>query len=119
MGEHRAGISVANFRNAIFNDTEWDPLSLDFNAYELSVEVDPGRMNLFDPNITAFAQRGGKLLHYVGMGDQLIAAGNSLNYADLVHGFTLANTRMDPASFYKLYTVPGMGHCSACEICCC
>jgi hypothetical protein len=34
---------------------------------------------VFSPNVTAFAQRGGKVLHYVGYEDQLITAGNSVS----------------------------------------
>lgn len=130
MAETPLGISTSYFANAgasfryftflcllklisVYNDTAWDPSTLDFADYQKAVEVNAGNMNLFDPNITAFAGRGGKMLHYVGWGDQLISAGNSIRYADAVTAFTLANTDMDPSSFYKLYTVPGMGHCCA------
>lgn len=37
-------------------------------------------MNATDPDLSAFKARGGKLIMYHGWNDQLIQAGNSINY---------------------------------------
>jgi feruloyl esterase len=55
-----------------------------------------------------FYNNGGKLIHYHGWSDALVSPAPSVNfYEAVVRG--MDQTTVD--SFYKLYMVPGMGHC--------
>ncbi|KII92403.1 hypothetical protein PLICRDRAFT_133973 [Plicaturopsis crispa FD-325 SS-3] len=105
-------IGIDYYRYLVLNDSSWDPSTLDYATIQKGIEVNPGQMDAVSPNITGFASRGGKLLHYVGWADQLIAPGNSLLYYESVVANTLHSSTLDPDSFYRLFTVPGMIHCS-------
>ncbi len=55
-----------------------------------------------------FYNNGGKLIHYHGWSDALVSPAPSVNfYQAVVRG--MGQTTVD--SFYRLYMVPGMGHC--------
>ncbi|WP_382328258.1 tannase/feruloyl esterase family alpha/beta hydrolase [Hydrogenophaga sp. UC242_50] len=61
-----------------------------------------------NPDLSKFRDRGGKLITVVGTSDSTIPHAGVLNY------YTRVAAQMGgiPAiqSFYKLYTIPGMGH---------
>jgi feruloyl esterase len=42
--------------------------------------IDPGQQNAMNPDLRPFVKRNGKLLHYVGWADHLIAPTNSVRY---------------------------------------
>ncbi|KII91121.1 hypothetical protein PLICRDRAFT_680308 [Plicaturopsis crispa FD-325 SS-3] len=111
VGSSVLEISVDYYRDFILNDPTWDCNTLDFATIQEGIRLNPGQMDAVDPNITDFADRGGKLLHYVGWGDPLIAPGNSIHYYESVVAHTMRYSDIDPESFYRLFTVPGMGHC--------
>lgn len=70
--------------------------------------TNPGQANAIDGNILPFIKRGGKLMTYVGMADPLIPSRSSIWYHEQVKK-TLGQ---DPRESYRLFPVPGMGHCS-------
>ena len=64
-----------------------------------------------NPDLSAFAAAGGRMLSYHGLSDPLVPQGmSSKNYyekvSDLVGGYS------GTQRFYRLFLVPGMGHCS-------
>jgi Tannase and feruloyl esterase len=67
-----------------------------------------GRINSDKPDLRAFKRRGGKLLTWHGMADEVIPSQGTVYYynraARAMGG--MANLR----SFYRLYLVPGLGH---------
>lgn len=91
--------------------------------------LDPGNISTFDGDLSAFRARGGKLITYHGRSDdvrltaylpvlvvlnistlQLIPSGNSKALYNLVsHTLGLRPSSLD--EFYRLFLVPGMGHC--------
>ncbi|EJD48968.1 tannase and feruloyl esterase [Auricularia subglabra TFB-10046 SS5] len=69
--------------------------------------TDPGQTIAGDFDISPFLNRGGKLLGYVGSADELIPYGSSLYF----HQQVLQTLGHDPVDQFRLFTVPGMGHC--------
>jgi len=70
-----------------------------------------GNIDTENPDLTKFASAGGKMLSYHGLADPLVPqALSSRNYyekvAELAGGYSAVQ------QFYRLFLVPGMGHCS-------
>ncbi|EIN04093.1 feruloyl esterase-like protein [Punctularia strigosozonata HHB-11173 SS5] len=99
-------------RYFVMNDSMWNATSLNVDVIRLGDELDVGRTNAIDPDIRPFvnAPHNGKILHYVGLADQLISPGNSKLYHQNVAGFMAQHGRLDVDDFYRLFTVPGMQH---------
>jgi feruloyl esterase len=66
------------------------------------------QVNTDDPNLSAFRDRGGKLIVYHGLADVLIPAQGSINYYNRVAQQMggLATVQ----GFFRFYLIPGMGH---------
>ncbi|CAI6050742.1 unnamed protein product [Clonostachys chloroleuca] len=60
-----------------------------------------------DPDLSAFHNAGGKLLAFHGLADALIPSGGSRDYYNAV---TALDNKV--SDFYRLFEVPGLGHCS-------
>lgn len=65
-----------------------------------------------DPDLSAFAAapHNGKVLHYVGLTDEIISPRNSLHYYETVRAQALSTGAMDVDNYYRLFPVPGMDH---------
>jgi feruloyl esterase len=61
-----------------------------------------------DPDLSAFAQRGGRLIQWHGWHDMGIPARNSIRYYEAVKSKMGASA---VASFYRLFMGTGVGHC--------
>jgi feruloyl esterase len=61
-----------------------------------------------NPDLRAFARRGGKMIQYAGWADAAIAPQNGLNYYRAVQ----KKLGGDVTDFYRVFMVPGMAHCS-------
>ena len=66
-------------------------------------------MSSVDPDLSKFKARGGKVVAWQGWGDPAISPYNTLHYYDTVEAKLGGN--MD--DFYRIFFVPGMGHCGA------
>lgn len=73
--------------------------------------MNPGSANADDFDLSPFAKRGGKLIHYHGLSDGLIPAGSSVYLYQQIMA-TLIPKGVVVQDFYKFYLVPGMQHCS-------
>ncbi len=62
-----------------------------------------------NPDMTAFAQRGGKLLTYHGWSDPSIAPQASVNF--YIKALTMTRPWSTSPEWLRLFMVPGMGHC--------
>jgi feruloyl esterase len=78
-----------------------------------TIDAAVGQFNATDPDLSAFRQRGGKILQYHGWNDQQIAPQNSVNYYESV--VTHVGNRRATEDFYRLFMVPGMMHCQGGE----
>jgi feruloyl esterase len=76
----------------------------------LSNEIDKNTIAL-DPDLTAFAHRGGKLLLYHGWADQQVAPGATVEFYD-----SIAKVSSDATpGWARLFMAPGMAHCEGGE----
>jgi hypothetical protein len=62
-----------------------------------------------DPNLSAFAKSGGKLLSWHGQTDQLVPTQGTIDYREQVNQALGGNKRVD--DFYRLFLLPGVDHC--------
>ena len=106
--------AVEQFKYIVFKDPKWDWRTFDLERDLAAAEkAGQGTLASIDPNLTAFVQRGGKLITYHGWSEQQHRAAGE---RQLLFG-ALAATKA-PArgvAWLRLYMVPGMGHCSGGE----
>jgi feruloyl esterase len=96
------------------------PSSFDIDTSSVALDEQVGPLiNFTNPDLTPFRTHGGKLIQYHGFADPLITPEFSLKYYKALVEFDARRERDDPrestAEYYRLYMVPGMGHCSGGE----
>ncbi|KAH7063814.1 Tannase/feruloyl esterase [Paraphoma chrysanthemicola] len=90
---------------------QWNFNDYNDDIVKLSDSINPGKATVgFD--LSAFHNRGGKILSYHGMVDPLIPTSSTPYYYNHVQRH-LAPKSIDIDSFFKFFLVPGMGHCSS------
>lgn len=111
----------AFFSDMVFLNPKWDFRSFDFDNDIKVTDAKLGPiLNATDPNLLRFRAHGGKMIQYAGWADSAVAPTDSINYYQTVVSFmkdTSRNKRRgNPVqftqSFYRLFMVPGMGHCA-------
>ncbi|MCC7462841.1 MAG: tannase/feruloyl esterase family alpha/beta hydrolase [Gammaproteobacteria bacterium] len=108
----------AYFGQLVREGTGWNFRDLNFDTdIEAAYRKVGVLMDAVSPDLRSFRARGGKLIQYHGWGDAAIAPGSSVDYYEQVRGFfaTYPDARAASArpveEFYRLFMVPGMGHC--------
>ncbi|HEU4617369.1 MAG TPA: tannase/feruloyl esterase family alpha/beta hydrolase [Gammaproteobacteria bacterium] len=66
-------------------------------------------MSATNPDLSAFKARGGKVVAWHGWSDPAISPYNTLHYYESVQ----KKMSVDMDDFYRIFFVPGMGHCGA------
>jgi feruloyl esterase len=106
------------YGQAVFEDPKWDFRRLNFDTDVKFGDDKVGSMlNSTSPDLRSFRAEGGKLIQYHGWGDAAISAINSIDYYKSVEVFLskFPDPRSAPdrptTDFYRLFMVPGMGHC--------
>lgn len=109
-------VTDAYFRYMVTGDPNWsastaDPIEL------LRRSEDPksalSRSNAVDPNLSGFRRRGGKMIQYHGWSDEAMVPGFAPRYYMEVVDMQPGEDRLGRTqSFYRLFMVPGMGHCA-------
>jgi feruloyl esterase len=96
------------WRYFVFDDPEWMGDKFDFDKDVAFAEAKVGAsMNNYNPDLSAFKAKGGKLIHYHGWNDPQPSPKNSVAYWELAQKANRGSTD----DFYRLFMVPGMGHC--------
>jgi feruloyl esterase len=107
-GNEPMGVSIGSYKYLLHQDnTAWDWRTFDLDADTKAADEKFGYINAVSPDLSAFKKRGGKLLMYHGWNDQLISPKNSINYYQSV----LSKMGGKQDDWYRLFMVPGMGHC--------
>jgi tannase/feruloyl esterase len=114
-----AGFGNSFYGQAVAEDPKWDFRKWNFESdFAYAVEKTAGILNSMSPDLRSFRATGGKLLQYHGWGDAAIPGSASIEYYDRVRTFMAKypdGRGTSPAAldqFYRLFMVPGMGHCS-------
>ncbi len=93
------------FRAMVFGDRPFDLAKLDFANLAPLDKLAP-TLDAYDPDLSAFAKRGGKLVHWHGWSDPVVPPRLSLAYRERVRA-----KLGDPDAFYRLFMAPGVTHC--------
>ena len=97
------------FMNMVFDNPDWQFRTFDIDRDTKAADDKmAGILNSNNPDLTAFRNRGGKLILYHGWSDAAIAPQNAIDYVDSVSAKMGAGA-VD--GFLRLYMVPGMQHC--------
>jgi hypothetical protein len=87
---------------------DWSTFSWTMGDPQLVVANTSEMCDAIDPDLSELRARHGKIIHYDGWPDPATGAFMTVKYYDTVR----MNMGIDATnSFYKLYMVPGMGHC--------
>ncbi len=106
--------AVDQFKYIVFSNPSWDWRTFDLERdIAIAEKKGQGTLSSIDPNLTAFARHGGKLLMYHGWSDQDIAPRASVNFYRRTLEMTSATK--ENANWVRLFMVPGMGHCGGGE----
>lgn len=99
------------WRYWVFDDPSWNWWTFDFDrdvsyAYaKIAPLVDQTSTDL-----SAFKSAGGKMIVYHGWNDPVVSTYDSIDYYGKVRDAQGSQAAMD--EFYRMFLVPGMGHCS-------
>ncbi|KAF9879161.1 hypothetical protein CkaCkLH20_03394 [Colletotrichum karsti] len=101
------------FRFAVHNDPKWDPATYRLERDGvLADQKNPGGVRTNPSDLSAFKNRGGKLLMYHGLQDNQITSFHTpVFYERLLKGMKLDNAGMD--EFARYFQISGMFHCNA------
>lgn len=105
-------ISLDYWTYYLAQDAKWDWTVLNYAGFEQlwtkSVEQYGAVIGTDDPDLTRFRDRGGKVIIYHGLADQLIPAAGSIDYYRRVQQRMGGEAKT--AEFARLFLVPGVDH---------
>lgn len=99
------------FKYAVYNDANLDTSNLSPEQMAHAHDKDPGSIETWSGDLSKFASRGSKILHYHGGEDYLITSLNSNRYYDHV-ARTMGKPSAELDEFYRFFRISGMGHCT-------
>ncbi len=119
IGPVHAMFGNSFYSGAVFENPKWDWRTIDFDRdLKLADEKTGPILNAYNPDLRSFRAHGGKLIQYHGWGDAAIAPRDSIAFYEKVAAFLkqYPDPRSDASKpiqdFYRLFMVPGMGHCA-------
>jgi feruloyl esterase len=109
------------FADMMFQNPKWDFRTLNFDHdISLTDEKLGAILNSNDPDLRPFQSHGGKMIQYHGWVDAAVAPTDSIDYYNSVVSLMAGKVRRKAErkafervqTFYRLFMVPGMEHCS-------
>jgi hypothetical protein len=101
--------STQFFENMVYDDPAWRFQSFDPDRDTKAADDKLAAvLNSTNPDLSAFRQRGGRLIIYHGWADPAIPAVNAVNF---YLSMTAKMGMTASGEIARLYMVPGMGHC--------
>jgi feruloyl esterase len=98
------------YKHVVYSPT-FDPKTLTRDDFAAANLQDPFGVSTYDANLSDFKNRGGKLLTFHGMEDNIISSEiSTLYYHRLAEMMAMAPSSLD--SFYRYFRVSGMSHCA-------
>ncbi len=105
-----AAFGSGYFANMVYSDPKWDFRTFDPVAGLAAAREKTGEaLDATNPDLSAFRNRGGKLILYHGWADAAISPLYSIHYYEEVQQKLGQN---ETASFTRLYLMPGVKHCA-------
>jgi feruloyl esterase len=111
------GFGNSFYGQAVFEYPDWNFRTLNFDTdVALAAEKAGSVLNSTNPDLRSFRAHGGKLIQYHGWADAAISPFGSIDYYNEVQSFLSKypdprSTSRTVSDFYRLFMVPGMGHC--------
>src|ERR1035438_246052 len=79
------GFRYYYFVSMVYGNLAWNPNAFNINSDVAAADAATGAtLNATDPDLTAFRERGGKLILFHGWSDPAIAAESTINYYESV-----------------------------------
>jgi feruloyl esterase len=100
------GFGKGIMRYFIYNDPEWTYDGYDWDNFQKDAERAAQTLNATNPDLSAFRERGGKLLIYNGWSDPAQTNHTFINYYEEVLAFDEA-----AVNDVRMFLMPGVEHC--------
>lgn len=94
------------WRHWVFHDANWTAGRFDFDRDVQRLDQVATTIDAVNPDLSAFAAAGGKLIQFHGLADPVVPPEESTRYYSRVKARS-----GDPSGFFRLFMVPGLGHC--------
>jgi feruloyl esterase len=110
-GPEPGELFLDQFRYLVYPDTHWDWHTFELERDAAKAHATNKDVLELNPQLTGFAQHGGKLLIYHGWADQQVSPGASIQFYE-------SATRLGPKpadGWIRLFMAPGMAHCAGGE----
>jgi len=99
------------YRYIVYNDPTWDAATLNLDDVDNAAAQNPFNIQTWNGDLSAFQEKGGKVLHWHGLMDPIITSDNSPRYYNHVSR-TMGLNSSDLDDFYRFFRVSGTGHCA-------
>lgn len=118
----QAGPAAKYLQWIVFNKPDWKSSDLNFDSDVIFTDTNDAegpQINAINPNLSGFQRRHGKLISYHGWVDPGFTAEFNVGYYErVIQTVGQSEHATDEAAlkatqdFYRLFVVPGMGHCT-------
>ena len=105
-----APFGLSNYQLA-YNDPSWNGSRYDPATDPAVLDRKLGVLNTDDPDLRKFKAAGGKLIEYQGWADAAAMPSATVDYYDRVIAKTGTGSAVRVQEFYRLFMMPGVGHC--------